>query len=368
MHRQNPDWASNAGMGTGVILEGENCCDLPLIPNENQVIIAIFGGSVARDFATRPREKDRILNGILGRYPQFKGKEITILNFTMSGYRQPQQLMMFSYYVMRGQHIDIAINVDGYNEVYHGALNAERGIDIDLPAEDIWGQMQGFVDQLNIRLDDRSGVQAAYYKWTALDNQRQAMKCKIASCYTIRRIGSYYYWILANKAEEKWEENRRKVSHFYRITPPPNNAGGSNVMLDYSKPEVLYGEIAEYWGESSRMMADIAKQRGILYIHMLQPNLYYPIKRKFKPVNPGAWTPKFSQPVTLGYPYMVRKMEELQKDGILSLNVLNIFDDAPEGVSYIDDCCHLNKEANRYWWEHVAKVIGENYHPGKLEK
>lgn len=367
VHRQNPAWASNAGMGTGNRHPEENCCDLPLIPNKNQMVVAVFGGSVARQFSHVTRG-NRLLNDLLSPYPQFKGKEVTVLNFTMSGYRQPQQLMMFAFYVMRGQKIDVAINIDGYNEVYHGALNAERGIDIDLPAEDIWGQMQEFVDQLNIRLDDRSGIQAAYYKWTSRNNRRLAMKCAIASCFTIRMLGEKYYNFLATRSSEEWELDRRKVSHFYRFTPPPQNPGGKNVVRDYSKPDQLYKDIAEYWGESSRMMAEIAERRGILYIHMLQPNLYYPTKRKFEPKNPSHYTPKFSQPVKSGYPYMVKKLEELRKDGILALDVLDIFDDAPEDVGYIDDCCHFNIPALSHWWKYTAKVIGVNYPPKKTPK
>jgi hypothetical protein len=80
----------------------------------DRIIIAILGGSVACHFA---------INGVaqlgeqLSSAPEFAGKELVFVNLALSGYKQTQQLMTLAYLLLLGAQFDLAINIDGFNEV-----------------------------------------------------------------------------------------------------------------------------------------------------------------------------------------------------------------------------------------------------------
>jgi hypothetical protein len=49
--------------------------------------------------------------------PALADKEIVLLNFGSGGFRQPQQLLILTYFFLIGQRLDLVINLDGFNEV-----------------------------------------------------------------------------------------------------------------------------------------------------------------------------------------------------------------------------------------------------------
>ena len=50
------------------------------------------------------------------------------------GYKQPQQLLVLSYFLSIGQTFDLVVNIDGFNEVALSSLNHQRGLDISMPS------------------------------------------------------------------------------------------------------------------------------------------------------------------------------------------------------------------------------------------
>ena len=67
--------------------------DYPLKKSrEEQYFIGVFGGSVAENFAIQGGER---LIHTLRQHPFFKNKDITILNFGLGVYKQPQQYSFF---------------------------------------------------------------------------------------------------------------------------------------------------------------------------------------------------------------------------------------------------------------------------------
>ena len=46
----------------------------------------------------------------------------------------PQQLLVLAYLLSVGQELDLAITIDGFNEVALGAYNNDRGQDISMPS------------------------------------------------------------------------------------------------------------------------------------------------------------------------------------------------------------------------------------------
>jgi hypothetical protein len=98
--------------------------------SDRQFLVGLFGGSVGLWFCEvgAPR-----LVEALQRHERFRGKEIVPLCFSHEGYKQPQQLLVLAYFLSLGQSYDLVINIDGFNEVALGSLNAARGPDISMP-------------------------------------------------------------------------------------------------------------------------------------------------------------------------------------------------------------------------------------------
>ena len=93
---------------------------------EDKLIVGIFGGSVAAGFSGRGRAP---FVEALQSFPEFSDKEIVVVSYAMGGYKQPQQLMALNYLMLLGGELDVAINLDGYNEIaLHHGPNAEQGV------------------------------------------------------------------------------------------------------------------------------------------------------------------------------------------------------------------------------------------------
>ena len=50
------------------------------------------------------------------------------------GYKQPQQLLVPTYFLSIGQVFDLVVNIDGFNEVALSSVNHQRGLDISMPS------------------------------------------------------------------------------------------------------------------------------------------------------------------------------------------------------------------------------------------
>ena len=64
----------------------------------------------------------------------FGNKELISLCLSHEGYKQPQQLLVLSYFLSIGQQFDLVVNIDGFNEVTLSSLNNEHGLDISMPS------------------------------------------------------------------------------------------------------------------------------------------------------------------------------------------------------------------------------------------
>jgi len=83
--------------------------DVPLIKNPNDYIVMVLGGSVANQLFQFKHEE--LENFFKKKHPD---KNIIILNGSLEGWKQPQQLFMLQMY---GEVIDAAISIEGFNEM-----------------------------------------------------------------------------------------------------------------------------------------------------------------------------------------------------------------------------------------------------------
>jgi hypothetical protein len=102
--------------------------------NANQFVVGVFGGSVAANYAFFELEVPTLATA-LKQLPELAGKEVLILPFAIGGYKQPQQLIVLNYFLSIGQDLDLAINIDGFNEVALGYLNYQHRTEISMPSD-----------------------------------------------------------------------------------------------------------------------------------------------------------------------------------------------------------------------------------------
>lgn len=103
VHTSRPEcksWSNNTG---------HRGPDVPFVRNHNNYTVMILGGSVANQLFQFKAEDIRMY--FQKKHPQ---KNIVILNGSLEGWKQPQQLFMLEMY---GEVIDAAISIEGYNEM-----------------------------------------------------------------------------------------------------------------------------------------------------------------------------------------------------------------------------------------------------------
>jgi len=96
--------------------------DVPLIKNPKDYVVMILGGSVANQLFQFKHEEIEVF--FQKKHPD---KNVIILNGSLEGWKQPQQLFMLQMY---GEVIDAAISIEGFNEmIFNRRLDYELRFD-----------------------------------------------------------------------------------------------------------------------------------------------------------------------------------------------------------------------------------------------
>lgn len=314
---------------------------------DNQFVIGIFGGSVGVWFCQLGA--DRMIADLKQR-GVFPGKDLVPLCFAHEGYKQPQQLLVLSYFLSIGQEFDLVINIDGVNEVALSALNNARGVDISMPSPTHLDPLVNLIDQSTLTPDK-------LYLLADINRDKERLNGLVARMGR-NRIASVNFVL-----ERLYERTRnRYTSELGRFVNLPSNPPEASVVV--VTPSVrrrdegsLYDDIAKEWASASILMNDMLAARAIAYVHVLQPNQYY-TQRRFSDAEArvaiNAKSP-FKEPVEKGYPALVRATGELQKK-VRFLNGVGIFDGEQSPV-YMDDCCHYTLAGNQRLADFIAASI-----------
>jgi hypothetical protein len=317
--------------------------------SDRQWLMGIFGGSVARQFCDRGTER---LAAALQRSAGFTNRDIVPLCFAHEGYKQPQQLLVLAYFLSIGQELDLAINIDGFNEVALGTYNNDRGRDISMPSPI-------HIDPL-INLIDRSTMTPAMVESLARINGYKERLNALAGRMADNDIASlnfamerYYAWTAGRY--------RAELARFAALPGNPPTASLVQVTpaLRARDSTALYQDVAAQWAAASLLMGDLLAARSAAYLHVLQPNQYY-TRRRFGAeearVALNDSTP-FKPPVEHGYPALLAAAPGLQQRERF-FDATAIFDAEPVPV-YSDDCCHYTQRGNELLADFIAMRVLE---------
>jgi len=305
----------------------------------SQFVIGIFGGSVANWFCQVGASQ---LVARLRATEFFRDRELVPLCFSHEGYKQPQQVLVLTYFLYIGQTFDLVINIDGFNEVALAPINDQRGLDISMPSPMHMEGLLNLIDRSTLtpeRLRSMAMIDAYRERLNALAERLRGGRSAVVHVILDRyyeRTRTLYYTELGRLSVLPGSSAETSM---IRVTP----------RVRPRDEQTLFADIASQWVHSSVMMHTMLAERGVSYFHFLQPNQYF-TTRTFSDTerqvafNPGS---PFKAGAEQGYPALIAASRELAARERF-FNAVGIFDQETSPV-YIDDCCHYTWTAIGGW-------------------
>ena len=316
---------------------------------DRQLLVGIFGGSVAAWFCQVGAAR---LTTDLAALPAYRDREIVPLCFAHEGYKQPQQLLILSYFLSIGQEFDVVVNIDGFNEVALSRLNDARGSDISMPSV-------MHMDPLTALLDQSSLTTEKVESLARIQGYRRRVNAAAARANRAWSAALYFVYSRLHAALD-----RRYQDEVRRFEALPAAAGGSLIRVTPTvrarEGGALWDDIANGWLRSSRLMQQMLAARGARYIQLLQPNQYF-TTRPFAPgeaeVALAADSP-FKPGAEQGYPALERLVSSgaFAQAGVMFVDGVHLFD-AERAPVYIDNCCHYTLRGNQLLADAIAKRL-----------
>lgn len=351
---------NNFGFQTMVKASTHGCCDYPYSPNDNQIIVGVFGGSVGSGFALQA-QADGVLSKALREISDYRDKEIVVLNFSQPGFRQPQQVTTLAYFLSIGQRFDIVLNIDGFNEVVTSWKNWTDGVEPSFPADTLWGAWGRQLEQQKSTQSTDESRRADYHALGA-----RLASTNQDSCFTALCFYSFY----ASRAYHQWREavntrSQSEPSQQYSLFP-------TQIVSNLPDAFNVFDHTMDVWFRSSLAMAKMSSGAGARYIHVLQPNQWY---REAGPYSPMAADHIYQwviEPVNEGYQRLRSKIDLLEAEGVTFFDASLLFKDEEARRVYVDDCCHYTPEGYGLLYEATAGVLasaslGLNETPGPVQ-
>jgi len=315
----------------------------------SQFVVGLFGGSVGLWFCQVGAER---LLADLKKDRRFQDKELVPLCFSHEGYKQPQQLLVLTYFLEIGQSFDLVVNIDGFNDVALAHLNDQRGLDISMPSVQ---HIDGLIN---------------------LVNEATLTPEKLASLATIQRLRARLTDVAARAERVRWAAGHVVLDRVYRRTVdqysrevgrlsnlPSNEARNSLIQVTgrvrQRNEATLFADMATEWAAASLMMNELLVARGVPYLHVLQPNQYFTTRRFSRDEARVALSDEspYRAAVARGYPALIAASPSLAAKEHF-VNATSVFDHEPSAV-YMDNCCHYTRTGNFVLADVIAKSVLE---------
>jgi hypothetical protein len=276
-----------------------NSFNYPYEKEADEIVVGVFGGSVAMSFAYDLQASNYLKQ-------LFPNKKFRILQFAEAGYKQPQQLLIYQYFLSIGQEFDIVINFDGFNELTTSPSNIAYG-----------------VDPRNV---------ATYIYATRAELLLGEQDCLTAACWL------FSYVKKLNTVKSSPSELIYESFSLPKITAKP--------YWEIVHSEDTYRSAIEQWYQSSIMMGRLSAINNIKYIHVIQPNQWF--RDNLEPYVSSTYQDHLAAVVPYAYRMLERRIAILEQE-VLVLDLIHEFDNLQSNQFkdvYLDDCCHFTISAN----------------------
>lgn len=312
--------------------------------SSGKLIVVIAGGSVANQFFCASAER---LAARLRSIPRYAGREVQLIGFAAEGYKQPQQLMALSYYLVLGGELDLLINLAGYNEIESSRLLETLKINPIYP--DGWHvNFNSMLDRLTLQQVGQIAV------------ARRARARLAAAASRLRwSVTASTLWSLADELLERQVKrgnlrlSRAASEKQYRYSRNgPRISGAAGAPLH-----------AATWYRSALQMAALARASGFSYFELLQPNQHVAGSKPLSRQESAHALPaghKTRQELTRlvdgGYRLLRAYAPQLRRQGVAFHDLSQAFKQEHETL-YIDGCCHLNQRGYDLLADAMGKIV-----------
>lgn len=335
---------------TSLVESDPGCCDIPLARKNDEVIVGVFGGSVAGGFSLAAQKAPEFASR-LARIPGWAGKKVRILNFGMPGFKQPQQLNALAYALTLGQHFDLVLNIDGFNEVVTSHRNWAAGAEPSFPSDELWGAWGRQVERLGNPGQPDAGDRylAAYYESAAVEWRKRAERCTFATCHIVSQLAAG----LAKRRAGTLTRESRAMADKQSLFP--------TAIRPHTPPGFeIHRSTAEQWAAASRAMAAMTQASGGHYLHVLQPNQWWTKPAGTYPPIEREHIYKWVVPlIEQGYPLLAERMTLLAHSGVQVYDASAVFRGAAWRDVYVDDCCHYTDKGNALLATAIAERVAK---------
>ena len=323
--------------------------NFPIVRARDEFIIGIFGGSVSVWFCQVGVE--RLLDD-LRQSEFFKTRELIPLCMAHEGYKQPQQLLVLSYFLSIGQPFDLVINIDGFNEVALSPLNNQQNLDISMPSASHLLPLINLIDKGTLTFEKLDSL-AAIADYKSRINGVSATRAHNYSAAVDAILGRYGMWLA-----RRYDQELRTFDSLPAETPA-NSLIAAIPPTEERSGTMLFEDIARNWAKASLLMRTMLSVQHTAYVHVLQPNQYH-TSRSFAPAESAAAlssSSPFKPGVEQGYPALVA---EAAAQGLTSrtgfFDATHVFDTERLPV-YEDNCCHYTRVGNLRLADFIARAV-----------
>ncbi len=314
-------------------------------PAEDRILVGVFGGSVAVMLGNVGEE---VIVEELGRAARFAGKEILLVNFGQGAYKQPQQLMTLNYFLAIGAHLDVVVNVDGFNEVALApADNLKQGVFPFYPNR--WYYLGQEFDG-----DEHRAVGELTYLRARLEERAAAFADSPLRYVSTAKL---LWRIRSRRLAQRMAAAEHAVDAAHAAAPASYQTRGPR--RKYSSRAELTTDLADVWFRSSLQMHAMCTALGIEYYHFLQPNQYVPATKTLSSEELRTAFDKrhpYAAGAVYGYPLLLEKGAELRRLGVSFHDTTRVFAEIPDTL-YTDPCCHFNWRGNLLLAREISRKI-----------
>ncbi len=311
---------------------------------KGKLIVAVLGGSFANSTFS-------VSSGKFIDFLGCTGADVDILNLALPGYKQPQQLMVLSYFLSMGAEFDVVINIDGFNEVVLPEYdNLPAGVSFNYPRA--WNlRTDTAVNPDNLKLVGKIAL---------VDEKRK----KIASFFENKKL--YYsvtlslLWMAEDRALRR--ERRQIVERLESGTTLKTSSYESGTGFAGKSPELYEEKLIDCWVNSSVQLQYLCNENKIKYFHFLQPNQYVegskPMGDEERDIAIDFDHP-YAPYAIKGYPHLIRAGNRLIEKNVNYFDLTMIFADNSD-VLYGDSCCHLNRKGYDLVASHIGSLVRDD--------
>jgi len=322
---------------------------IPYVPKANDIVVAVFGGSVAASLIVAPNGGIP-LDLAFKSSPSFHGRNVVVVAGAISGGKQPQQLFRLAYLLAIGQHIDLVINVDGFNEFALGEQNIRADLDPVLPAAQTMRPMLS-------RLSQGPATEEFYDIAHQLYATRRAVaEHSAARARSLTGLG--YAWATVRERVSRYQLAQVTIRHEQFVRSKDWEELKPLFSLDMPRrtaPRETTEALYDLWLRSSQQMRALAAGSGIPYLHIVQPNQYYSQHRFTDRERSIALSlphdHEYRVGIENGYRLLAARKSALDAQQIVS--ALDLFDGTDDEV-FADGCCHFNSKGETIFADYVA--------------